>query len=719
MDRNRTKKKLFFYYVFLWILLVIALYLSYGVYFIDTTSTKSKWVGLFAGSIALLLAAYKILEISYATTKNTALEKVSKYFENGTLIFLNKLFKVCAFLFGVLIIPYLFLNISSIDWMPFAIHFSKNMSLSVPFFVCFISGGLFAFLAIIVSAIVTSKTITRSSQFYVESDSAALRQLFNCGIGVSFFNIAFAIIPLVILFHIFKDYQVINGFVFGSAIVAIVNNISSVIARQASQNASEVVCNFVAEIDEKDKRNPLLLLRGVSSSVLGVNVLASDLFVSFCAILVSAMTIGGEFMQLMGMFLPVIIAGSAIFASVLVILFTCIEKSKNLLKTLFGAMFVSNVLLVSVCAFLIHEWLPDFMGLVFSVAVGAIGGYLICFSHSNFIFSKYKPILNVSNSTISGPSSTIRQTIKEGFSGVAAPAVIFSISIILAFVLPGGVSEPSLGLFGIVLAFLSSVSSLGVILGANIFGLAACNTDNVLETYEEDICQNNFSKSSFLNSSVSYIISLGKNYINAVSILAVLVMMISYTLLIGLEQVDIINPYVMASILLGAAVPYLYFTSVMGIVSKTARRLVLDVKKQIKSFPQILRYEMRPDFEECVKLSAVNSSIQVVVNTLLIVIVGVIIAIKLKEEALCGFVFGVLISSFGLIFLMSGTSLVAKSAKKYFISQFGKMNNTQEYSAINLNEAIFSSLKDLLVPSLNALIKLLAIAIMALAPMIV
>lgn len=718
MDRNKTKKKLFFYYFFLWVLLVIALYLSYGVYFIDTTSTKSKWVGLFAGSIALLLATYKILEISYASTKNAAIEKVSKYFQNGTLIFLNKLFKVCAFLFGILIIPYLFMNISSIDWMPFKINFSNNMGLGIPFFVCLITGGLFTFFAIIVSAIVTSKTITRSSQFYVESDFIALKQLFNCGIGVSFFNIAFAIIPLVILFHIFKDYQALNGFVFGSAIVAIINNVSSVIARQASQNASDVVCGFVAEIDEKDKRNPLLLLRGVSNSVLGVNVLASDLFVSFCAILVSAMTIGGEFMQLMGMFLPVVIAGSAIFVNVLVALFTRVDKTNNLVKTLFGSMFVSNILLILVCAFLIHKWLPDFMGLVLSVAVGAIGGYLICFSHSNFIFSKYKPILNVSNSTISGSSFTIKQTIKEGFSGVVAPAVIFSISIILAFVLPGGVSEPSLGLFGIVLAFLASISSLGVILGANIFGLAACNTDNVLETYEEDICQNNFSKSSFLNSSVSYIISLGKNYINALSIFAALVMIISYTLLIGLEQVDIINPYVIASIILGAAVPYLYFTSVMGIVSKTARRLVLDVKKQIKSFPQILRYEMRPDFEECVKLSAINSSIQVVINTLLIVIIGIIIALKLKEEALCGYVFGALISSFGLIFLMSGTSLVAKGAKKYFISQFGLMKNTQEYSAINLNEAVFSSLKDLMIPSLNALIKFMAIAIMALVPII-
>lgn len=718
MDRNNTKKKLFFYYVCLWILLVVAIYLSYGVYFVDTTSTKSKWVGLFAGSIALLVATFKMLEVSYATTKNSILDKVSKYFKNGTMIFIKRLIKISVFVFGVLIIPYVLLNITSIDWKPFAISFSKNMALSIPFFVCFISGGVFAFLAIILSALISCKTITRSSQFYVESENVALKHLFNSGIGVAFINVAFAIIPLVILFHIFKDYQAINGFVFGAAIVAILNNISSAITRQASQNASDVVCGFVAEIEEKDRRNPLLLLCGVSKSILGVNILASDLFVSFCAILVSAMTIGGEFMQLMGMFLPVVIAGSGIFASIFVILFTKVENSKNLLKTLFGAMFFSNIFLICVSAFLIHKWLPDFMGLVLSVAVGAIGGYLICFSHSNLIFSKYKPILNVSNSAISGNSFTIGQTLKEGFSGVFAPSVIFAISIILAFVLPGGISEPSLGLFGIVLAFLSSISSIGIIIGVNAFGLITINSDNVLETYEEEINENNFLKNSYINSSAIHIISLGKNYMNAMSVLSALVMLISYTLLIGLEQVDIINPYVMSSIILGAAIPFLYFTCIMGIVSKTARRLVLEVKRQIKKFPQILRYEMRPDFEGCVELSAINSSIQVIINTLLIVIIGFLVAFKLKEEALCGFVFGVLISSFGLIFLASGTSLVAKSAKRYFISQFGQVPGTQEYGAISLNETVFSSVKEILVPSLNALVKFLAIAIMALVPMI-
>jgi len=719
MDRIKNKARLIVYYIFLWVLLAIALYLSYGVYFVDTTSTKSKWIGLFAGAIAILFASYKILEISFSATKNQTLEKVSRYFANGTLIFLKRLFNICSFVFLLLIVPYLLINIESVTLKPLAVNFSDKMALTVPFIVCFLTGGMAAFLAIICSALMTSKTATRSSQFYAETNSVALKQLFNSGVVVACLNVAFVIIPLVVLFHIFKDYQVINGFVLGSAIVAIINNVSSSITRQAVDGANDVVVSFIAEIEKKDRRNPLLLLNGVSKSVLGVNVLSSDLFVSFGAIIISAMTIGGAFMQLMGMFLPIIVAGSGIFASVIVLLFTNIEKSTNPIKTLFTSMFCSNIILILISAFLIYKWLPGYMGLLSSVVIGAIGGYLICFAHSNLVFNKYKPILNVANSAISGVSPTIRQAVKEGFSAVLAPGAIFAISIILAFVMPGGIEDPSLGLFGIALSILTSISGIGVMLSVNTFGLTTSSVDTVLESYEEDIYDNRYPQNTVFNSIGQHIVSLGKNYINAMTILSSLSMLITFVILINLEQVDVINPYVMGSILMGATMPFLYSTCVMGIVSKTAKRLVLEVKKQIKKAPQILRYEMRPDYESCVEISAINSSVQVLINTCLIIAIGAIIAVKLKEEALCGFVLGAIVSAFGLIFMTSGTSLVAKSAKKYFEGQLNYLKNIEEYNALNINEVIFSSLKDIIVPSLNILVKFLAILLVAFAPFFV
>ena len=699
MDRVKIKRKLFFLYSALWILLLLALYLAYCVYFVDTTSTKSKWVGLFAGAISLLLATCKICEISYYSSKNPSLEKISKYFTNGAVLFVKRLSKILFFVF----------LISSI--------LLKTMGLG--FITCYLCGGLFAYLTIFLSTIVTSKTATRSSQFYAETNGTALKQLHFSGVSISCFMVSFVIIPLTILFHIFKDYQVINGFILGAVVVGILNNVSTVVSKQAVDSAGDVVENFVGEINKNDRRNPLLLLNGITKTILGVNVLASDLFVSFAAILIASMTVGGEFLQLMGIFLPLIIAGSGIFASVIVALLTNAEKSKNPVKTMFFSMLASNILLIAISCFLIKIWLPDLMQLVFPIAIGAFGGYLICFAHSNLIFSKYKPVLNVTNAAISGLSPTLRQVAKEGFSGVFAPAIIFAFSIIFSFLLSDGINEPSMGLYGILLAILSSVTSVGLMLGINTFGLTTSTVDTVLETYEEDLYDNAYPQHNILSSTGEFIVSLGKNYINALAILSTIAVIIAYTILALLDEVDILNPYVLGSVLLGASAPFLYLTCTLGMVSKTAKRLVLEVKKQIKDFPQIVRYELRPNYENCVDISALNGGVQVIINTLLIILIMALIIIKLNTEAICGFVFGALISVFGLIFFTSGNSLVIKNAKKYFEGRYGNNRNSGEYSAIISSEEFYSSMKDVIVPTLNILIKFMAIIMMTLVPLFV
>ena len=187
MDRFEVKKRLIIWYSIFWALLIVALYLSYAVYFVDTQSTKSKWVGVFAGAIALLLATCKIVEISFYSSKNPTFEKITKYFTNGAMIFIKRLFKIS--LVFVMLISCLLIK-------PMGVGFVSS----------FIVGCLFSFFGILISTFVASKIATRSSQFYGESNVFALNQIFNSGVVVSFSTVALVIIPLVILYHITKDY---------------------------------------------------------------------------------------------------------------------------------------------------------------------------------------------------------------------------------------------------------------------------------------------------------------------------------------------------------------------------------------------------------------------------------------------------------------------------------------------------------------------------------
>ena len=242
MDRFQINKKLFFWYTILWIFLFIALYLSYAVYFADTSSTRSKWVALFAGAIAILASACKIIEIHYNSSKNPLFDKVAKYFLNGSLIFINKTFKISAFI--VLVLFCFFIK-------PMGMQFAG----------CFALGALVCYLLLNAVNYITIKTVTRSSLYYQDSLLNAKKQLYNSAIASALVSCSFVLIPVSILFHIFKDYQIINGFVLGLAIMSLIYGVSTATSKRACQCVQDAVCGFVAPIDQKDRRNPLLLHR--------------------------------------------------------------------------------------------------------------------------------------------------------------------------------------------------------------------------------------------------------------------------------------------------------------------------------------------------------------------------------------------------------------------------------------------------------------------------
>lgn len=700
MDRKYISKRLFIWYAALWILLFIALYLAYGVYFVDTMSTKSKWVGVFAGAIALLVAACKVMEMSFYKSNNPMFEKITKYFLSGSLVFVKRLSKlslVFVFLISCLLI--------------------KPMGNN--FVICFVSGSVFSIALIFITTILSTKIATRSSQFYNESDILALKQMHNSGVAISLITCALMIIPAVILFHITKDYQIINGFVFGSVLIFIINNISTVISRQAVQGAQNVVVDNVSELEVNDRRNPLLLLSGVVKSILSVNVLSGDLYVSCALALFSAMAIGGSFYQLMGAFLPIIVLASGIFASLISALLINFKSTNSLIKKLFMSAFFANLLLVLVSYYLVKQWLPGMTELVISIAIGAFGGFVLCFANINIVNSKYRPALNVSNAAITGFIPAFKQMIKESFSSIFSPVLILALCFVLSFVLAQGIQEPSMGLYGLSLSILSMLSCMSIMIGISSFGMTTKNVSIVLDTYGEDICDKQNILSNSLQEYGFYAISLCKNFVNSASILTTIIALIAYTILVNLEQVDIVNPYVLTALLIGASIPFLYSASILGIVSKTARRLALEVKNQIKSAPQILRFEIRPDYEKCCEVAALNSSIQVVIYTLVVVLIFFSVLKFLDIEALMGFVFGVMLSSIGLLYMTSSASILGKSTKKYFEKQFDCSKNFEEYEAISINDAIFSAFKELINPTLNILIKFLAILALVLAPMLI
>lgn len=698
MDRNHISKRLCFWYAILWILLIVALYLSFGVYFVDTTSTKSKWVGLFAGSIAILLAVLKMLEISLYKSVNPLFKKITRYFTNGSLIFVSRIFKITL---PVILLISCFL----ISKMGFG------------FVVSLICGSVFGFLAIFATSLISARITTRSSQFYNESQTLALKQFLNSGTAISSVCVAFSIIPIVILFHIFKDYQVINGFLLGACFFSLVNNISSLSSKQACECSDDVACSNFSQLEKKDRRNPLLLLGGITKGILNVNVLASTIYTLFSVALISTMTVGGEFLLLMGAFLPIAIMACGIFSSVIVSLLINTKNIKNPIRVLFGSMFFANSIFCTGSYFLIKNWFPMLTELTIPVSIGAFGGILCCFLYIRYLNEQNKPVINVANLNGFGFEMIFKQTIKESFGTIFPFALIIAISIIVSFLSVNGMQEPSLGVYGVMLFILGLLSTSIVVIAKCAFGFLIKNVDVVLDSYEEEICDKNTIVSGTFNNYGKNIVSLIKAFLNFATIFVSIGALIAYSLLAGFEEADILNPFVMGALFIGACIPFLFCSNIMGLISKTVKRLLFEVKNQLKTNSQILRFELRPNYEKCVNICALNTTVHAIVLSVIVILIAALVVLKLQVEALFGFVFGVLISSFGLIFFTSASSIISKSARNLYEKEFKYNTNNEEAGFMTVNQIIFTSIKELIVPSLNSLVVFLAVLALSLAPL--
>ena len=699
MDRNKIKKRLIFWYFFVWLFFIIALYQGYVVYFVDITSTKSKWVGLFAGAVSILLASVKILEnISYYY-KDSYVQKIVDYFHRGALIFLKQQFKI--FLILLIFMSYFIVK-----------------KMSIPYLISFISGALTFFVSYYASLFICSRTEIRIVKAIDESSNYASRLALNSGVVSTMMSVGICLSVIVILFHLFKDYQIINGFLLGACVPCIFSTVSSAIIKKSSSCASGIVSNYIADIDLADKRSPLILLEGVSRMIFDVNSVVSDMLLIFCSVLIASMTIGAFAYNLMGCFLPIIICASGVFASIFVILLLKISKSKSQIRVIYSSVVKSVILLCALSFYCIKLWIPNSISLLYSVMLGSFFSILICFINVNYISSNLKPVRNVANIAISGFLLTFLQSVREGFMSVFAPILLIALNIILSFIIVGGIESPLFGIYGIALSVLSMISVMGVILCANIYSVVLSSSNQVLKYYENnDFEIKDTKQANYLGEAAINIATFGKNFFNAASILSSILLLIAYTFVAELEIIDILNPYVLGSLFIGASLPFLYIAFVLSGLNKTSKRLVAEAKRQFRNFPQILRFEMKPDYEQCVVIASKNSTIQAIFYAFVIFIIFLLIAFYLKSEAVGGLILGVILVSSCLLFFASNSSVVVRNAKKYLRKEYENSNLSDEYVILVQNDEVFDSIRELFIPVLKNLMNFLAILAITLAPL--
>ncbi len=685
MGRSRIIKKFIWNSLF-WIEFIAACYIGYAVYFVDITSTKSKWIGLFAASVAILFAVLKFVENSYFRNKNEILkEKI--YSELSFLrIFYAKVSKIVTFL----------------------LIFSSIVSY-------FTLGGRFAFLvilgsysALILNIIVSKASLVSTIEETLDfKNEISFKKVFNSAIVASFLPFGVLVSLYVIFFHAFKDYQILFGYALGVVLTYFcLMTVKSVCLKTTSYTNEMFALAENRNIEEK--KITTYLLDGFKM-ITPVVSHSSSILMFFIVTFAGAISTGAFCMAVMGQFLPIVIAANGLFSAIFVLAFTRLTKETNYIKTFILANILSAVIFNIINYFTIKIWLPTCIGLVWALVTGSFCSLFVLFYYVKKIFYSEKKLLDISNSAAIGLKNEFIQIIKKSLSCAFLPYFLMIVVILVSFFTSYGLEAPLMGMWGIVLC---------------AFGFLCCSVVSLLYA---NFCQNIvnmdlFSKKIGNGVDFDLIKETGKKflyilnkYVNFAFLLVVFASILNYCVVIELEEVDLMNPYVSSALMLGIGIVFAFLSILINNVFKTSKRLAFDIKKSLKFSSQ---NKENLSILNRFSLNNLLNDIQIGFGGyfLLSIVIFSIVGVFLKAEAIVGFLVGGTISFVGINFILDNISTIVYLLERFFTRVLNNENNLLPQENTQTIKECFSFFEDFVSPALISEITLVVTIAFAFIP---
>lgn len=690
-----TKTRNIFWESIFWILLITGIYMSFGVY---AKGAKSLYIGLIAGIMALLFAAVKTTQIMSKNKGSDTMAALSNHIYTGAMAFLKREYKILSFFVVIVaILIAVFLNIKTS--------------------ICFLCGAFSSALAGFIGMSVSTKSNSRTAHAAGKSLNKAFRIAFNGGVVMGMTVVGLGLFGLTLLYLIFKDYDIVNGFALGASSIALFARVGGGIFTKAADVGADLVGKVEAGIPEDDHRNPAVIADNVGDNVGDVAGMGADLFESYVGSIIAAITLGALCLNLMGAFLPVIIASIGIFSSIIAVYFVRTKENGNPMHSLqIGTTGAMLLVLAGSYAF-IKSWFYDLgaNGIFFALLIGVIAGTLIGYLTEYFTSYNFNPVKNIAKSTETGTATTVISGLDIGMLSTFFPMAIISIATISAFLVIGGMESYTLGVYGISLAAVGMLSTVGIIVAVDAYGPISDNAGGIAQmaNLDKEIRERTDKLDSVGNTTAA----IGKGFAIGSAALTSLALLCAYATVVNLSDIDILNPFVTSGILFGAGLPFLFCSLTMGAVGRAAGKMVNEVRRQFKANPGIMTGECQPDYKKCVDISTKAAILEmllpgiIAIGTPLVVGLGTAALTNkiIGAQALGGMLMGAIATGVCLAIMMANTGGAWDNAKKYIEEgHFGGKGSAQHAASV-VGDTIGDPFKDTSGPSLNILIKLMTI----------
>jgi len=675
---------------------------------------ESIIVALAAGGAALLFALFTAIRVLRSDPGNERMQEIGLAIREGANAFLRReYFVLTPFVVIVAIVLWLL-----IDW-------NTNGSLVPKTAIAYLAGTICSASAGLIGMYVAVRANTRTAAAAMRGLNPALRVAFSSGSVMGLSVVGIGLLGVTILYVIYQDITVVAGFGFGASSIALFARVGGGIFTKAADVGTDLVGKIEAGIPEDDPRNPGVIADNVGDNVGDVAGMGADLFESYVSSIIAAIAlatagvVGGKALgwDANQAVLPLMLAGAGIVAAILgTFVVRAGERADfgQLLWALRRGIFASAALL-AVFALVVIITLDMEFEWFWAIIVGLAAGLIIGLSTEYYTSYDYAPTKQVAEASQTGAATVMISGIATGMVSTVIPVFAVGITILVAFELAD--------FYGVALAGVGLLSTLGITLATDAYGPVADNAGGIAEQAQLDAEVRE--RTDALDALGNTTAATGKGFAIGSAALTSLALLAAYAEATGLRGqavsggINLLSHTTLVGLLLGAMLPFLFSAFTMKAVGRAAFAIVNEVRRQFREIPGIMEGTGRPDYARCVAISTNGALKEMIVPGLMAVVTPIATGFILGTEALGGLLIGAVGSGFMLAIMMATAGGSWDNAKKFVeLGNYGGKGSEAHKAAIE-GDVVGDPFKDTSGPSLNILLKLMAIVSLVFAPVFI
>ena len=682
----------------------------------------------FVGSIIALLFAFitgkRVLSFDEGTP---LMSKISRSIREGANAYLKRQYTVVGIFFACMIVVLCIMAAC------------KLLTWFVPF--AFLTGGFFSGLSGFVGMRIATKANCRTANACQNGLNKGLRVAFSAGsvmgftvVGLGLFDISvwFMLLRFVFKLEAADITSAMLTFGMGASSMALFARVGGGIFTKAADVGADLVGKVEAGIPEDDPRNPAVIADNVGDNVGDVAGMGADLYESYVGSIISASALGvAAFADeaFKAMAIPMVMAAVGILCSIFGSFFVKTEENadqRTLLKALSRGTNLSAILIAIISFFLVWALLGlEHWGLYVAILSGLVAGVLIGKATEYYTSDTYKPTQELSSKSQTGSATIIIGGLGLGMLSTALPIIIVAVCILLAFFLSGGAQSAGMGLYGIALAAVGMLSTLGITLATDAYGPVADNAGGIAEMagLDPEVRKRTDALDSLGNTTAA----TGKGFAIGSAALTALALMASYiekVKEVGAADVtfndfSLMNPLVLVGLFIGACLPFVFAALTMNSVGRAAQSVVMEVRRQFKEIAGLMEGKADPDYARCVDLCTKASLKEMVLPTVIAVVTPIVVGMILGYKGVVGLLAGATVTGFLMAIYMANAGGAWDNAKKYIeAGNFGGKGSECHKAGV-VGDTVGDPFKDTSGPAINILIKLLSMVSIVFAGLVV